>query len=71
MRPTACDLMFAAERLLLDWLAFGIHCESDELDLSTCQGKRTHNAAHRWVEGHPFRSDFEWKVGCVDCSARR
>ena len=39
--------------------------------MSSCNGKRTNNAAHRLAEVRPFRSDFEWKVGCGDCSARR
>ena len=71
MRSMACGLMLAALRLLLNVLAFGIHCRPDELHRSSCNGKRTNSAAHRLAEVHPFRSDFEWMVGCGGCSARR
>lgn len=71
MRSMACGLMLAAQRLLLDGLAFGIHCKSNELQRSSCNGKRTYNAAPRLAELHPSRSDFEWKVGYGGCSARR
>ena len=67
----ACALMLAALRSLLDGLAFGIGCRTDEFHRPNCNGKRTNNAAHRLAEGHPFRSDFEWKVGCEGCSAPR
>lgn len=70
----ACGLMLAALRLLLDGLTgltFSIHCKSDEFHLSACNEKKTDTAAHRLTEVHPFRLDFEWRVECGGCSARR
>ena len=55
MRAMACTLMLAAVWLLLDGLAFGIRCRPGEFDRSNCDWKKTHNAAHRLAEGHPFR----------------
>ena len=67
----AGGLILAALRLLLDGLGFGIHCKSDELHVSGCNGKRTNSAAHRLVEVCPFRLGSGWKVGCGCCSARQ